>query len=137
MGTTNVAALGGQASQNANQSQVGTPGYVAPEILMGVGHDKMVDWWGVGVLLFEMIAGYTPFQGNDVDSIFLEMLSLNIEYPEWMSDEAKDLISKFLVINPKNRLGHKLNDIKKHSFFKGFDFGSMPDPPFLPKVTDF
>ncbi|CDS07545.1 hypothetical protein LRAMOSA01494 [Lichtheimia ramosa] len=86
----------------------GTPGYVAPEVLLQVGHGKPVDIWSVGVVTYTLLSGYTPFWGEDQTSLFECITSGVYEYDEeyWMdiSDQAKDFIDSLLTYNPNARI---------------------------------
>ena len=120
-------------------SKVGTPDYLAPEVILGRGHGKPVDWWALGVILYEFIVGFPPFYADDPEQIFENIVSLNILWPEIpseMSYEAFDLISKLLVINPEERIDVK--GIKNHPFFNTIEWESLytQEPVFVPKVED-
>jgi len=108
---------------------VGTPDYIPPEILNGTCYDSpCIDWWSVGVLLFEFIVGIPPFNDEDMEKVFENILNrripwdqLTIGYDEGcITPEAKDLIDKLLTIDMTKRLGAKgVEEIKAHPFFKG------------------
>ena len=101
----------------------GTPIYLAPEIIKEKGHDEKVDIWCIGVLLFELITGKVPFQGRDIETLKSNILHLKIAWPKEMDQNAKDLVSKILKLDPSERL--PLEDILKHDFFLKF----FPDAP--------
>ncbi|OZJ02152.1 hypothetical protein BZG36_04997 [Bifiguratus adelaidae] len=86
----------------------GTPGYVAPEVLMQTGHGKPVDCWSIGVIMYTILCGYTPFWGEDQASLFEAIMSGEFEFEEeyWsdISDSAKDLITRFLTFEPQDRI---------------------------------
>ncbi|KAG2191340.1 hypothetical protein INT46_011922 [Mucor plumbeus] len=86
----------------------GTPGYVAPEVLLQTGHNKPVDLWSVGVILFTLLSGYTPFWGEDQASLFESIMSGQYEYDEeyWsdISGSARNLIDKLLTFDPNTRI---------------------------------
>ncbi|GAN10721.1 calcium/calmodulin-dependent protein kinase I [Mucor ambiguus] len=86
----------------------GTPGYVAPEVLLQTGHNKPVDLWSVGVILFTLLSGYTPFWGEDQASLFESIMAGQYEYDEeyWsdISDSARNLIDKLLTFDPNSRI---------------------------------
>ena len=92
----------------------GTPIYLAPEILKEKGHDEAVDIWCIGVLLFELITGNVPFQGNDIDTLKDNILNLKITWPRDINKDAKDLIKQILKLEPKERL--PLEEMLKHPF---------------------
>ncbi|KAE8729919.1 putative serine/threonine protein kinase IRE [Hibiscus syriacus] len=112
-----------QISPNKERRQkhsvVGTPDYLAPEILLGMGHGATAGWWSVGIILFELLAGLPPFNVESPQLIFDNIMNRNIPWPkvpEEMSYEAYDLIDKLLSENPVQRLG--ATEAKQHIFFK-------------------
>ena len=100
----------------------GSPCYASPEMVAGKKYDGVKnDIWSTGIILFAMLCGYLPFENKNNNILFKKILECKIEFPEFLSDEAKDLITKILVLEPKNRIS--IPDIKKHSFFiKGKNF---------------
>ena len=96
----------------------GTPVYLAPEIINNQGHDEHVDIWCIGVLLFELMAGYSPWQGNDVQTVKYNISRLKIQWPRDMDRDAADLISRILKYNPEERL--PLSQMLLHPFFTKF-----------------
>ena len=120
----------------------GTPQYLAPEVLLKKGYDKMVDWWSLGCVLYEMLMGRLPFAIKR-GMINLKIYEKKVDYPRKISNEARDLIEKFLVVNPTERLGYGPNgtdDIKNHPFFNGVDWDlaiqKKYKPPFIPKLKN-
>ncbi|KAH7640780.1 calcium-dependent protein kinase c-like [Dermatophagoides farinae] len=121
----------------------GTPDYIAPEIIKSIPYSKSVDWWSYGVLLYEMLTGQAPFDGEDEDELFQNILDHNVLYPKFISKEAKDLCKAFLVKDPQQRLGSGINDeikIKDHPFFRRIDWIKIKNkeiqPPYKPHITD-
>jgi len=119
----------------------GTPDYLAPEVLLGTGHGKAVDWWALGCVGYEFLMGAPPFCGCCVEEIFQRILSRDIIWPdvpsEYMSVEAKDLIDKLLQIQVEDRLGyHGVEEIKNHPFFEGVNWSDFAEtkhtPIFIP-----
>ncbi|XP_013988869.1 protein kinase C delta type isoform X2 [Salmo salar] len=115
----------------------GTPDYIAPEILLGQKYTFSVDWWSFGVLVYEMLIGQSPFQGDDEDELF-ESIRMDVpHYPRWITKEAKDLLEKLFERDPSRRLG-VVDNIRSHSFFKTLNWPALEkrqvDPPFKPKV---
>nr|AML76676.1 putative LOV domain-containing protein [Limnanthes douglasii] len=106
----------------ASNSFVGTEEYIAPEIIAGAGHTSAVDWWALGILLYEMLYGYTPFRGKTRQKTFANILQKDLKFPASIpvSLAAKQLIYRLLHRDPKNRLGSRegANEVKKHPFFK-------------------
>uniref|UniRef100_A0A7N0V4L3 non-specific serine/threonine protein kinase n=1 Tax=Kalanchoe fedtschenkoi TaxID=63787 RepID=A0A7N0V4L3_KALFE len=110
-------------------SIVGTPDYLAPEILLGMGHGATADWWSVGVILFELLVGLPPFNAEHPQQIFDNIMNRDIPWPsepEELSYEAKDLIEKLLTENPVQRLGATgAAEVKKHPFFKNINWDTL------------
>ncbi|OIW09335.1 hypothetical protein TanjilG_01306 [Lupinus angustifolius] len=95
----------------------GTPAYVAPEVLKKKGYDgSKADIWSCGVILYALLSGYLPFQGENVLRIYRKSFKADYAFPEWISPQAKDLISKLLVVNPEKR--YSIDDITKHPWFQ-------------------
>ncbi|XDV15190.1 hypothetical protein PO909_015320 [Leuciscus waleckii] len=120
----------------------GTPEYLAPEVIQSKGHGRAVDWWALGVLIFEMLAGYPPFFDDNPFGIYQKILAGKLEFPRHLDFYVKDLIKKFLVIDRARRLGNMKNgadDVKKHRWFKSVEWESVPcrklKPPIVPKVS--
>ncbi|XP_061361838.1 phototropin-1-like [Gastrolobium bilobum] len=110
----------------ASNSFVGTEEYIAPEIITGSGHTSAVDWWALGILLYEMFYGYTPFRGKNRQRTFSNILHKDLKFPKskQVSLSAKQLMYRLLDRDPKSRLGSQggANDIKHHPFFRGVNW---------------
>jgi len=120
----------------------GTPEYLAPEIIQSKGHNSSVDWWALGILIYEMLAGYPPFYAENPLGIYEKILAGKVDWPKCIENVAKDLIRKLLVIDRTKRIGNLKNgadDIKNHKWFKGLDWEEVYQrklkAPFVPKVT--
>ncbi|GAB4850525.1 Probable serine/threonine protein kinase ireh1 [Ancistrocladus abbreviatus] len=118
-----------QQERRKKRSAVGTPDYLAPEILLGTGHGATADWWSVGVILFELIVGIPPFNAEHPQIIFDNILNRNIPWPrvpEEMSPEAQDLIDKLLTEDPTQRLGARgASEVKQHPFFRDINWDTL------------
>ncbi|XP_072990778.1 probable serine/threonine protein kinase IREH1 [Typha latifolia] len=118
-----------QQERRKKRSAVGTPDYLAPEILLGTGHGASADWWSVGVILFELIVGIPPFNAEHPQTIFDNILNRKIPWPrvpEEMSFEAQDLIDKLLTEDPHQRLGAQgASEVKQHMFFKNINWDTL------------
>ncbi|KAK1404135.1 putative serine/threonine protein kinase IREH1 [Heracleum sosnowskyi] len=118
-----------QHERRTKRSAVGTPDYLAPEILLGTGHGTSADWWSVGVILFELIVGIPPFNAEHPQIIFDNILNRNIPWPqvpEEMSSEAADLVDRFLTEDPNQRLGAGgASEVKQHPFFKDINWDTL------------
>jgi|EP00927_Polykrikos_kofoidii_P067026 protein kinase A/protein kinase X len=119
----------------------GTPEYLAPEIIQSKGHGRAVDWWALGILIFEMLAGYPPFYDENPFGIYQKVLAGRIDFPRHFDVKAKDLIKRLLTHDRAKRFGclkHGADDIKKHKWYKGMDWdcliNRMVRPPFVPGV---
>ena len=98
----------------------GTPEYIAPEILLNEGHGKAVDWWTLGILLYEMLAGYPPFQADDPMDIYKKIINTKPRYPDKFDSNLKSLTKHLLRRDLSKRYGNLKNgskDIKEHRFF--------------------
>lgn len=128
-------------SRKLAYSTVGTPDYIAPEVFARKGYDESVDWWSVGVILFEMVVGYPPFFADDPSITCQKILhwkkTFTIPREANLSREVSDLIRK-LVTEPASRLGNKgAEEIKNHAFFAGVDWDNLRTSaaPWVPKLT--
>lgn len=83
----------------------GTPEYLAPEIIQSKGHNKNVDWWALGVLVFEMVAGYPPFYDDNPMGIYQKIMDGYYEFPPHIEPKARDLVKSFLCADRSLRLG--------------------------------
>ncbi|KAJ1948540.1 hypothetical protein FBU59_001545 [Linderina macrospora] len=127
------------ARNKSSRGFLGTPDYLAPELLLGAGNGLAVDWWALGVCLFEFLCGYPPFTDESPEAIFRNILNHAIDWPDvegYMSDEAASLIKALLQPNPSKRAHWK--DIKTSSLFEDWDLSNIRDiePPFVPMPDD-
>nr|AML77298.1 putative LOV domain-containing protein [Oenothera villaricae] len=110
----------------ASNSFVGTEEYIAPEIISGAGHTSAVDWWALGILLYEMLYGYTPFRGKTRQKTFANILHKDLKFPasKAASLHIKQLMFRLLHRDPKSRLGSRggADEIKRHPFFRGINW---------------
>jgi serine/threonine-protein kinase RIM15 len=138
---------------DGNRKFVGTPDYLAPETINGSGQDDMVDWWSLGVILFEFMYGYPPFHAASPDMVFENILNHRIDWPSpeievelGVSENAKDLMVKLMAMSPAERLGsvNGAEDIKQHPFFAGITWDTISEEEALfvptpdhPEDTDY
>ncbi|WWC68367.1 uncharacterized protein I206_102292 [Kwoniella pini CBS 10737] len=122
---------------------VGTPDYLAPESILGIGQDDAaVDWWALGVVLYEFLYGIPPFHAETPEKVFDNVVSRRIDWHEdemEISPEAKDLMNRLMCTNVQKRLGAKgAEEVKKHPFFTGIDWNTIAtaEASFVPEVTD-
>ena len=124
-------------------STVGTPDYIAPEVIRQKGYGQEIDWWSLGVIMFEMMIGYPPFFSESSTETCKKILdwknTLNIRPEANISKEAEDILRK-LITDPENRLGvNGAEEIKSHPFFKGIDWNHIKEtliPPFIPDLKN-
>eukprot|EP01125_Pyxidicula_operculata_P013085 TRINITY_DN4331_c0_g1_i2.p1 TRINITY_DN4331_c0_g1~~TRINITY_DN4331_c0_g1_i2.p1 ORF type:complete len:267 (+),score=17.01 TRINITY_DN4331_c0_g1_i2:393-1193(+) len=116
----------------------GTPEYLAPEVIMGTGHDKSVDWWSLGILIFEMYAGYPPFYGEHPFEIYEKICEASVPFPSFFCGEARDIVSRLLQPLKSRRLGNLIGgakDVMKHPFFAGIDWVALEKKQVKPPVA--
>ncbi|XP_077407271.1 protein kinase C epsilon type isoform X2 [Vanacampus margaritifer] len=121
----------------------GTPDYIAPEILQELEYGASVDWWALGVLMYEMMAGQPPFEADNEDDLFESILHDDVLYPVWLSKEAVSILRAFMTKNSAKRLGCVVSQgceeaIKTHAFFREIDWLLLEQrkvrPPFKPRI---
>ncbi|XP_078432373.1 AGC (cAMP-dependent, cGMP-dependent and protein kinase C) kinase family protein [Wolffia australiana] len=128
-----------------SRSFVGTHEYLAPEVISGTGHGGAVDWWTVGVFLYELLFGRTPFKGETNEKTLCNILKQPLSFPRVAVNAkdkedmagAQDLIAKLLIKNPKKRIGSVRGsvEIKRHDFFRGVNWALIRSvrPPGTPR----
>jgi serine/threonine protein kinase len=131
-------------SEQNTKSFCGSLAYLAPEVLKKQGHGKAVDWYLLGVLLYEMLVGITPYYDPDKNTLFLNIEQGNLYIPDYITDDAKNLLRGLLQRDPKKRLGggnRDAEEIKEHTFFKDIDWKKIYNkkikpPPALKLVNN-
>jgi serum/glucocorticoid-regulated kinase 2 len=115
----------------------GTPEYLAPEIVAGGQHDKAVDWWSLGILLYELTVGIPPFYSQNTDVMYKKIEQGVLRFPPFLTDNCKSLIVDLLNRNPAERCGSldDVEDIKRHAFFADVDWDAMFRKEILPDFT--
>lgn len=119
----------------------GTPEYLAPEIIQGAGHNKSVDWWSIGILLYELTVGIPPFYSRNVNEMYDKIQHGMLRFPPFLSEDCKSMIVSLLVRDPDKRIGagHRdIDEIREHAFFRVLDWQKLYDrdidPPYKPRV---
>ena len=95
--------------------------FLAPEVLTETSYTRAVDWWGLGVLIFEMLVGESPFPGDDEEEVFDSIVNEEVRYPRFLSTESIAIMRRLLRKNPDKRLGsheRDAEDIKRQAFFR-------------------
>lgn len=118
----------------------GTPEYLAPEIILSKGYNKAVDWWALGVLVYEMAAGYPPFFADQPIQIYEKIVSGKVRFPSHFGSDLKDLLRNLLQVDLTKRYGNLkagVNDIKNQKWFASTDwiaiFQKKIEAPFIPR----
>lgn len=133
------------ATEDASCSSfLGTVEYMAPEVIKGEKYGKAVDWWSLGALAYDMMTGNPPFRGNNNHKIQKNILTQKLVLPYFLSNDAKDLLTRLLRKEPKKRLGSHmpkdLQTIKGHRFFRHINWKKLAarevEPPIQPMITD-
>lgn len=132
--------------EDQNRRFVGTPDYLAPETINGLGQDEVSDWWSLGCILFEFIYGYPPFHADTPEKVFENIVARKIDWPEdedsSVSEDAKDLMTRLMTIEPKDRLGANMaekyssggEEIRQHPWFCGTKWETLleDEAQFIP-----
>ncbi|KAI9290597.1 Pkinase-domain-containing protein [Neoconidiobolus thromboides FSU 785] len=120
----------------------GTTEYMAPEILMEQSYDHSVDWWSLGIMLYDMLTGSPPFKGNNRKKVMDSIMKTKLKLPNYLTQDAKDLLGKLLKKNANARLGSKggAKQIKAHPFFKKINWDRIyfkkDIPPIVPVLLN-
>ncbi|KAK6113022.1 Protein kinase domain family protein [Brugia pahangi] len=123
----------------------GTPEFLAPEVLTENSYTRAIDWWGLGVLIFEMLVGEPPFSGEDEEEIFDSIVNDDVRYPRFLSIESISIMRRLMRKNPEKRLGSGQNDaldVKQQRFFKhvNWDWDKLLNkeikPKFIPQIKN-
>ena len=120
----------------------GTPEYIAPEVLLNKGHGKPVDWWTLGILIYEMIVGQPPFCDEEPMGIYQKILAGKIYFPKYFDKNAKALVKKLVTADLSKRYGNLKagsDDVLSHKWFSTLDRKKMEakevSPPYKPNVS--
>jgi len=123
-------------------SFVGTEEYIAPEVIRNSGHTSAVDWWTLGILIYEMIYATTPFKGRERSDTFNNIIGFPVHFRELpkISPAGKDVISRLLDKEENARLGSKTgaSEVKQHKWFSKINWGLLrnTEPPIIPASSN-
>lgn len=135
-------AIGNDESDNECRSIIGTPEYMAPEIIKGEPYDYAVDWWLLGCVLYDMMTGKPPFTGKSHKVILDKIIKSKPVLPYYLSLDAKDLLGKLLQKNPAKRFAvdDKWKTFQDHRFFRKVNWVGVEEqivtPPIVPVISD-
>lgn len=134
--------LDSETRQFSDKQVYGTPEYIAPEVILRQGYGKPVDWWSMGIILYEFLIGCVPFFGDTPEELFAHTVNDDIEWPnneDWaVADDAKDIIIGLLQQNPRDRLGAGgSHEVKEHCYFMTVDWHSLlrQKAEFVPQLA--
>ncbi|XP_074098538.1 microtubule-associated serine/threonine (MAST) protein kinase dop isoform X1 [Cotesia typhae] len=129
--------------QFSDKQVFGTPEYIAPEVILRQGYGKPVDWWSMGIILYEFLIGCVPFFGETPEELFAHTVNDDIEWPDeedWLvQPEAKDIITNLLQQNPRERLGTGgAHEVKEHLYFFNVNWNTLlrQKAEFVPQLTN-
>lgn len=132
-----------ETRQFSDKQVYGTPEYIAPEVILRQGYGKPVDWWSMGIILYEFLVGCVPFFGETPEELFAHTVNDDIEWPDsddWsIAPDAKDLITMLLQQNPRDRLGISgAHEVKEHVYFDAVDWNSLlrQKAEFVPQLSN-
>uniref|UniRef100_A0A7S2IYS4 Protein kinase domain-containing protein n=1 Tax=Haptolina brevifila TaxID=156173 RepID=A0A7S2IYS4_9EUKA len=115
----------------------GTPEYVAPEVIASKGHSKEVDWWALGIVIFEMLAGYPPWYNIKSHAVYNDVIKEQPDTPQHFDPHVKELIKKLLIKERTKRIGSSKNgaeDIKKHKWYRGLNWAALYNKQMAPPL---
>jgi len=115
----------------------GTPEYVAPEVISSKGHSKEVDWWALGIVIFEMLAGYPPWYHTKPHTVYSDVINQRPDVPQHFDPHGKELIHKLLTKERSKRIGSSKNgaeDIKKHKWYRGLNWAALYNKQMIPPL---
>lgn len=129
--------------QFSDKQVFGTPEYIAPEVILRQGYGKPVDWWSMGIILYEFLIGCVPFFGDTPEELFAHTVNDDIDWPDeddWpVQPEAKDIITALLQQSPRDRLGTGgSHEVKEHPYFYGVNWNSLlrQKAEFVPQLIN-
>lgn len=140
---TSLPELMAEPTSARSMSFVGTHEYLAPEIIKGEGHGSAVDWWTLGIFLYELLYGTTPFKGAGNRATLFNVVGQPLKFPDLpvISPAARDLIRGLLVKDPQKRIAYRrgATEIKQHPFFEGVNWALVRSalPPHIPEPVDY
>lgn len=111
-----------------HRSHPGTPEYLSPEVIQSKGHGKAVDWWALGVLIYEMSCGFPPFYDSSPFAIYEKIVAGRISFPSLVPEETKDIVRKLCTRDLSARLGNMRgggHQVMAHRFFDGIDWQEL------------
>jgi cGMP-dependent protein kinase len=130
--------------QGRTYTVVGTPHYMAPEVIIGKGYGLQADFWSIGVILYEFVCGGVPFGEEEEDPyvIYEKVIERKLVYPSFVDPRmpCKPMIEQLLSKNPAMRTGGSVNNLKSHPWFHGFNWDALVNrqlpTPYKPRLPD-
>ena len=119
----------------------GTPSYLAPEMLRRTDYSKDVDWWSLGILLFELVVGVVPFFDANERTMYRRIMEAPLAFPSYVRGMAREFIEQLLAKDPRHRLGHAqdIREVRRHAWFADMDWMALEkkevEPPYKPGMA--
>jgi len=142
-GYIKITDFGFAKKRNRTCTLCGTPEYLAPEVIRSMNQSFAVDWWALGILIYEMVVSHPPFEDDEHMKMYEMILKMSVDFPRFVKQNCRDLVSKLLRKSAYQRLGTGLGGsaaVKHHPWFRQLDWGCLAKrtqkTPYIPRIKD-